>query len=287
MNDLPAIRSLRGKTCLVVIDEAHQAVAPTYKHVLEMLVVPNDKIFLLGLSATPGRTWNEISEDRKLADFFNKRKITLKIEGYNNPIDYLVDNGYLAKTNFESLSYDGEIGLTEDDLNKINAQLDIPKNILRRLEKHQNRNLSIILRVKQLSQRHKRILVFAASVEHSNLLATVIKAYGLNAHSITSKTLPHIRKRRIIEYKEDTSDVRILCNYGVLTTGFDAPKTSAAVIARPTKSLVLYSQMIGRAMRGKKANGNDEAEIVTVIDRNLPGFRSVSEAFLNWEDVYD
>jgi superfamily II DNA or RNA helicase len=71
-----------------------------------------------------------------------------------------------------------------------------------------------------------------------------------------------------------------------LTAGFDAPRTSAALIARPTKSLVLYSQMVGRAIRGPRAGGNKEAEIVTVVDRGLPGFGSVAEAFNNWEDVW-
>ena len=79
----------------------------------------------------------------------------------------------------------------------------------------------------------------------------------------------------------------VVVNYGVLTTGFDAPATSAAVIARPTRSLVLYSQMVGRATRGTRAGGNDEAEIVTVVDPHLPGFGSVADAFKNWEDVWD
>ncbi len=48
-----------------------------------------------------------------------------------------------------------------------------------------------------------------------------------------------------------------------------------ALIARPTKSLVLYSQMVGRAIRGPRAGGNREAEIVTVVDTALPGFRSL------------
>ena len=79
----------------------------------------------------------------------------------------------------------------------------------------------------------------------------------------------------------------VLCNFGVLTTGFDAPATSAAIIARPTRSLVLFSQMVGRATRGPKAGGNAEAEIVTVIDPQLPGFGNVAEAFTNWEDVWN
>jgi superfamily II DNA or RNA helicase len=79
----------------------------------------------------------------------------------------------------------------------------------------------------------------------------------------------------------------VICNYGVLTTGFDAPKTSAALIARPTRSLVLYSQMVGRAIRGERAGGNKSAEIVTVVDPELHGFGDVSAAFTNWEDVWD
>jgi superfamily II DNA or RNA helicase len=94
------------------------------------------------------------------------------------------------------------------------------------------------------------------------------------------------RLRLIDEYKNEDAAPKILCNYGVLTTGFDAPQTSAAVIARPTRSLVLYSQMVGRAIRGPKAGGNTTAEIVTVVDSALPGFGNVAEAFKNWEDVW-
>ncbi|MEH0409495.1 hypothetical protein [Streptomyces scabiei] len=79
----------------------------------------------------------------------------------------------------------------------------------------------------------------------------------------------------------------VLCNFGVLTTGFDAPAASAAVIARPTKSLVLYSQMVGRVIRGPKAGGTDTCEIVTVVNPELPGFGDVAEAFTNWEDVWE
>ena len=73
-----------------------------------------------------------------------------------------------------------------------------------------------------------------------------------------------------------------LFNYAVLTAGFDAPRTRCAIIARPTKSLVLYSQMVGRAMRGTRSGGNKSCEIYTVVDTALPGFGSVVEAFSHW-----
>jgi DNA repair protein RadD len=49
---------------------------------------------------------------------------------------------------------------------------------------------------------------------------------------------------------------------------------------------VLYSQMVGRAIRGEQSGGNKEAEIVTVIDGDLPGFGNVADAFTNWDDVW-
>ena len=95
-----------------------------------------------------------------------------------------------------------------------------------------------------------------------------------------------IRDRVIREFRGNSMEPVVLCNYGVLTTGFDAPNASATVIARPTKSLVLFSQMVGRAIRGPKAGGNKTCAVSTVVDIDLPGFGDVAEAFTNWEDVW-
>ncbi|MFD1661420.1 helicase-related protein, partial [Streptomyces caeni] len=94
------------------------------------------------------------------------------------------------------------------------------------------------------------------------------------------------RDRAIKKFKGPSTRPMVLSNYGVLTTGFDAPAASAAVIARPTRSLVLYSQMVGRVIRGPKAGGTPTCDVVTVVDPALPGFGDVAEAFTNWEDVW-
>ena len=66
---------------------------------------------------------------------------------------------------------------------------------------------------------------------------------------------------------------QIMCNYGVLATGFDAPKVDVVCIGRPTSSSVLYSQMIGRGLRGSAVGGTSECIILEVRDNflNLPG----------------
>lgn len=281
------ITELGRKTSLVIMDEAHSAVADTYSILLNALVRQrHPDTALLGLTATPGRSWLDTDEDEKLARFFAHQKVSLSVAGYANPVDYLVDDGYLARAEFQSLMHDATIEMTTADLRAIESSLEIPRRILRKLAEDDQRNLRIYIEIERLAKQHKRILVFAATVAHSDLLAAVLRARGFDARSVTSKGTAIERKIAIQRYKQETDNVRILCNFGVLTTGFDAPQTSAAVIARPTKSLVLYSQMVGRAIRGKKAGGNDNAEIVTIVDRQLPGFRSVAEAFLHWEDVW-
>ncbi|MBW4426656.1 MAG: DEAD/DEAH box helicase [Nostoc desertorum CM1-VF14] len=280
------INQLGVRCSLVIIDEAHQAVAETYKLVLDALAIPYEKTALLGLTATPGRTWADINTDAQLAKFFAQQKVTLEIPGYDNPIDYLVDQQYLAQVNYRSLFYETGIELTPQDLNRINTELDIPQYILNRLAADEQRNLRIILELEALAQHHQRIIVFNTSVEHARLIASILRFRRFNADAVTGDTPKSERERLIQSFKDEQPQTKILCNYGVLTTGFDAPKTSAAVIARPTKSLVLYSQMVGRAIRGLKAGGNATAEIVTVVDSQLPGFGSVASAFHNWEDVW-
>lgn len=275
------------KACLVVVDEAHQSIAERYQSVIEILVNSNTGTKLLGLSATPGRTWNDIEEDEKLAEFYNRNKVTLQIEGYRNPVNFLVDNGYISKVHYMNLNYVNSEDVSQYLTNSNNKNKDFSKEVLTLLGKDSDRNLIIIKEIIRLTKEHNRILVFAPSVESSEVISNVLSLQGYKIQSLTSGTDSRIRRDMIRDFKENDEEIKIISNYGVLTTGFDAPNTSAALIARPTLSLVLYSQMVGRAIRGVKAGGNENAEIVTVVDTELPGFRSVADSFYNWEDVWD
>lgn len=280
--DAVFLTTLADRVQLVVIDEAHQAVADTYKEILDRLIGNREETQLLGLSATPGRTWNMPGVDAELTNFFNRKKVTLDEPG--GPIKFLMEKGYIAKPAFIPIKYKNN--LSESDIKQFNSDLEISKQVLDKLAEDTKRNIEIIGEIKKLIKKgHKRIIVFSANVVHAKtislILANECRTYFL--HSGTSRSL---RDRIINDYKTDDDAPKIICNFGVLTTGFDAPRTSAAVIARPTKSLVLYSQMIGRAIRGPKVGGNKKCTILTITDINLPGFRNVVEAFNNWEDVW-
>ncbi len=276
---------LGDKTSLLVVDEAHKVIAPTYEVIIEGLSARQMQMPLLGLTATPGRTWNEPDEDQQLANFFKKKKVTLQVPGFDGPIDYLVRNEYLADPTFRRLRYVSD-DLTTDELKALADDLDVPTSVLRKLASDERRSVLIIREIEAMIERHSRIIVFATTVAHAEMLTAVINSRGTSCRCITGETDSARRAEFIKWYKADEKDKRVIVNFGVLTTGFDAPMTSAALIARPTKSLVLYSQMVGRAIRGKTAGGNEKAEIVTVVDTALPGFGDLSKAFTNWEDVW-
>jgi len=285
--DPAAMLRLADRVSLTVIDEAHQAIAPTYASVLTALSTKRASNQLLGLTATPGRTWSDIAEDAVLSDFFDNQKVTLEVEGYDDPVSFLIEEGYLARPTFRTLNSEAGLALSEEDVQVLSAAVDVPDTLLDRLGDNAQRNLKITIGIEDLATRHNRIIVFAASVASARLLAAILVVRGYEAYVVTGESGATERERIIKKFKSNSTRPIIVCNYGVLTTGFDAPATSAAMIARPTKSLVLYSQMVGRATRGPKAGGNVEAEIVTVADPHLHGFGSIADAFRNWEDVWN
>ncbi|MDN3721484.1 helicase-related protein [Roseibium salinum] len=162
-----------------------------------------------------------------------------------------------------------------------------PKRFSKKLGQDTARTEAILIAILDAITRHERIIVFAPSVENAKLLQAMLTIKNVEALFVSGETEPAERERRIRRFKSNARNKIVMVNFGVLTTGFDAPRTSCAIIARPTRSLVLYSQMVGRATRGVRAGGNEEAEIITITDPSLPGFGSVTEAFSNWEDVWN
>lgn len=289
MRDIGKMSVFANETSLVIMDEAHQAIAPTYKLLIESMITTNKTSFI-GLSATPGRTWNEPEEDKKLSNFFYRQKAKIEIKGYVNPVDYLIEKGYLAKTINTTLLHKSGINLSSSDLEYFKKNYVLSDKVLKKISEDSLRNIAIITKIQQLVEKHQRIILFAITKNHAIVLNSLLTALAINSKVLTSETNQNERSKIINDFKisrTQNPNSLVLCNYGILTTGFDAPETSCAVIARPTDSLVLYSQMVGRAIRGTLSGGNDEAEIVTVIDENLKGFGAVADAFTNWDDVWD
>lgn len=280
------ILSLADRASLTILDEAHQAIAPTYSRVIRALSTKRPENRLLGLTATPGRSWSEVEEDKRLSDFFDGQKVVLEVEGYDDPVTFLMDQKYLARPVFRQFAAPTKIKLDKADVRALNDDPDLSDALLEKIGVDATRNEAILNAVLDALSRHDRIIVFTPSVENAKLLQAMLIINNVDALFVAGETESGERERRIRRFKSGGSNKMVMLNYGVLTTGFDAPKTSCAVIARPTRSLVLYSQMVGRATRGVRAGGNEKAEVITVTDPDLPGFGSVTDAFQNWEDVW-
>ena len=266
-------------TAGIVFDEAHQAVAPTYRFVAEQLTVDNPP--MIGLTATPGRTWRLDGNDYELADMFGESRVTIDPRGHDNPVAFLIMRGYLAAPEFTRVDVD----LTTD-VPEPSGVADYREVDLRAIGNDPAWHGRVVELTLEALSRHKRVMVFCPSVQSALEAAREVDGVGRRAAAIVAGTPSEERASIIAAFRKDASQPMVLFNYGVLTAGFDAPRTRCAIIARPTTSLVLYSQMVGRAMRGPQAGGNRHCEILTVADVRLKGFGSVAEAFTNWEELW-
>ena len=278
-SDVTLLAHLASCASAVIFDEAHQAIASTYEFVTEQLCSTRPP--LLGLTATPGRTANLTEADYRLADMFNRNKVSIDPRGHDSPVTYLIHNRYLADPRFIPIDIDSDVAIRNPQ-----SGMDYSSADLDRLGRDQNRTSKIAELADNAVKRHPRTIVFCPSVESAENCHSIMLERGVHSAVVTGKTPGDDRQALIEKFKSADRKHMILFNYGVLTAGFDAPRTRCVIIARPTTSLVLYSQMAGRAMRGHRAGGNAKAEILTVVDTNLPGFGSVTEAFTNWEELW-
>ena len=115
----------------------------------------------------------------------------------------------------------------------------------------------------------KRVLLFAHTVKHSQELMLILKAkYKLTAESVDGGTNPGIRRKIVKEFID--GKIQVLCNFGVFTTGFDVPKIDTLLICREVGRNALYTQMIGRGMRGKKGGGTVDVILVEILPPDNP-----------------
>ena len=121
-------------------------------------------------------------------------------------------------------------------------------------------------------------------VNHAKMLSAMLTLEGIKNSLVLGEMDPVARKKAIDEFKDRESGVDIIINYEVLTTGFDSKNIKCVFITRPTKSIVLYSQMLGRGLRGPQMGGNEECLLVD-IDDNLKAFDNET-AFSHFNDYW-
>jgi len=278
------IVKIRNKCFAIVADEAHKSIAPTFQDAINY-ITKLEKTVLIGLTATPGRGWDD-EENKKLAKYYDNRLITITDDNnkpLKDPVRYLQKKGFLAYVITEEVKTDIVLELTNDEKKYLNTHLELPDSFLYKLGEDQTRNLCIIAQVLKYYQQGKSMIVFTCSLDHASLLNEICSLKKLKSASIDKDTNIYNRRKYIEMYKN--KEIRILFNYGVLTHGFDAPNTDVVIIGRPTESPILYNQMIGRGLRGPKVGGNKECILVDIKD-NILGLPNERRTFTMYRKNY-
>jgi len=225
----------------VIIDEAHHAVAPSYRRLIEHLTPK----LLLGVTATPFR-----GDRASLEGIFQQIVYTYGLRA-GIQAGYLVD--IRAFTVATSVSLDPVHTLAGDFAA---AELEAAVNVGARND--------AVVRAYCDYAGERPTLVFAAGVAHARALTEALVAAGVKAATLTGET--PIEERRGMLRRLRAAELRVIVNVGVLTEGFDEPAVAAIILARPTKSLPLFTQMVGRAMRPSPQTGKRDCMLLDVVD---------------------
>jgi superfamily II DNA or RNA helicase len=275
------------KASLVVIDEAHKATSRRYTTILRWLRTgvklskkdEFDQRPILGLTATP----NQSGVEKRFGP--TMIRISEEISGGLSDVEFLRGIGVLAIPShqlLEGVDVGGtELGPDGGELDEVDPSEDeeiadpttitkpvrkpiwLPTAMEESLADNQKRNAEIIESIRNLDPTWP-VIVFALSVSHAQLLAALLVKNGVKSAAVSGETSPSLRKLHISDFRN--GKIQVLTNYGVLTTGFDAPKVRAIYITRPTFSKNLYLQMIGRGLRGPLNGGTQDCLIVDIAD---------------------
>jgi len=260
------------KPDLVVADEAHNVIARTHRNVIKRL--EENRTRIIGLTATPVRGIDS-PENTQLREYFNDQIIEIDSGELDN-ISYLQRKGYLAYCEPETIRSNREFTLTREQRRRFADEHDLPLELLDNIASDNERNIMIAERLKELVSEDKQVLYFAPNISQSKLMCAIILALGGIAAHVDGSTPVEYRRDVIAKFK--AGKIKCICNVNVFTTGFDAPNIDVVFIARPTRSIVLHQQMIGRGMRGPRMGGTEQFQLIRVLDI-LPSVELADEYF--------
>jgi ATP-dependent helicase IRC3 len=265
----------------VVLDEAHHAPAHGCRH----LLIGSDeaepgirkivkRTNLLGLTATP--TYSDESRKGWLGKIFEAGII------YKTDKAKLTAEGILARPNYIPRPTGSELYVSDGLYNRlVREHKDLPEDIIEKLASDARRNSSIVQEYVQNKDRYGKTLIFADRWFQCVYLKTKLLERGIKADAIYSRIdadpgSAEGRNQRTAGDNErilnkfrtgkDEQGLDVLINVRMLTEGADVPSVRTVFLTRQTTSQILMTQMIGRALRGRKAGGADEANIVMFMD---------------------
>ncbi len=246
---------------LVVIDEAHHALAKTYRMMWEAW--PEARF--LGLTATPCRL-----NRTRFTDLFD---VLLT----SHSIGQFIREGWLSLFDYYSIKADSEEQRIIDSLEKRGADGDYIRQ--RSLNKR-----SSIERLYESVCRYaegKKGIVYAINIDHAHNIAEYYLEHGVNAVAIDSRTPIEVRRQTVEDFKAGC--IKIMVSVDLFSEGFDCPDVEFIQMARPTLSLAKYLQMVGRGLR--KSEGKETCVMIDNV--GLYRMFGLPAADRDWQAMFE
>ncbi len=230
-----------NRVSLIVVDEAHHAPSETYRKLISYY--QSEGTHLLGVTATPRR-----SDGQGFSDIFKSLVQSWQIKRF-------ISEGYLADVEHRKTAtyYDVK---SELDLDKVQIDPkthDYDETQLGKLMSADRNMADAVESYIRYKGNFTKSIVFAVNVAHSKALTERFLKRGIRAAHIDGTTDFKTRTNTINDFRNGT--ISVLCNVGIITEGFDCPDAEIVQLVRPTKSITLYLQQVGRVMR-PKSNGS-------------------------------
>ena len=251
------LKRVLGSKVMIVVDEAHHTFAPTYQDTIKFIKKSKKNVKLLGLTATPIRA-NE-QDSLKLREIFDNNIIC------SISLSDLIAKGILAEPKFEHVNTceNFEPEITPDEEKHIKRYGELPETLINKIADCNSRNQIILSQYLKNKETYGKTLIFALNVMHCRFLYEELTKAGIKAGLVYSGKTDNMKV--ISMFKNNKLDV--LVNVNIMTEGTDVPDVQTVFLTRPTASEGLLMQMIGRGMRGLKAQGTETVNIVDFHDQ--------------------
>ena len=214
----------------IIIDEAHHALAKTYRKICDAF--SNARV--LGVTATPYRLSGE-----SFRDLFGKLIVSQSVSKF-------IEQGYLSQYNYYSIKPTSSIQHDIDDINEFGSDGDYSEAALVRVCDKDHIRAELVKSYQQYALGKKGI-IYTINCAHNEHVCNEFKKIGLRVVAIDGKTPNEKRKQYVSDFRAGKID--IICNVNIFSEGFDCPDIEFIQLARPTLSLALYLQQVGRALR--------------------------------------
>jgi len=261
-----------GHVDILLIDECH-LVSPkaftSYRKFIDALMVVNPNLRVIGFTATPYRLGLGSLLDGGL--FTDTCFDLTELNKFNK----LVEDGYLAPLIPKRLG----LGLSVDGV-KISGGEFVSKDLQAAVDREEITHQALIETLEVASDR-KHWLIFATGVDHANNIAEMLNTFGIKTAAVHSKVTKKYRTDSLEAFA--TGELTCLVNNNVLTTGFDSPWIDLIVVLRPTASVGLWVQMLGRGTRpyaGDEFNPVKENCMVLDFARNTQRLGPINDPVL-------